>query len=150
MPTNRKIPTQAMNTMVEIRIDYQGDLHCEAVHGPSGDILTTDAPVDNQGRGAAFSPTDLVATALGTCIATVMGIVARRKELALEGMKVTVGKTMSADMPRRIARLDVRLEVPLPGTHPAREVLEAAALGCPVHHSLHPGIQIVLDWQWQG
>jgi len=136
--------------MVEIRIEYQGDLHCEAVHGPSGDKLSTDAPLDNQGRGAAFSPTDLVATALGTCMATVMGIVARRKGLALEGMKVRVGKTMSADTPRRISRLEVELLVPLAPDHPDRGLLEAAALGCPVHHSLDPAIETVLDWKWQG
>jgi uncharacterized OsmC-like protein len=136
--------------MVEITIDYQGDLHCEAVHGPSGDKLATDAPVDNQGRGEAFSPTDLVATALGACMATVMGIVARRKGLELAGMKVRVGKTMSADAPRRIARLDVELRVPLAADHPDRGMLEAAALACPVHQSLHPSIVTVLDWQWQG
>ncbi len=136
--------------MVEIRIDYQGNLRCAATHGPSGDTLTTDAPVDNQGRGEAFSPTDLVATALGACMATVMGIVARRKGLALEGMTVRVGKTMSADTPRRIARLDVELRVPLAPDHPDRLLLEAAALGCPVHHSLHPSIETVLVWNWEG
>lgn len=136
--------------MVEIRIDYQGELHCEAVHGPSGDRLSTDAPVDNQGRGEAFSPTDLVAAALGTCMATIMGIVARRKEVALDGMKVRVGKTMSADTPRRIARLDVEILVPLPADHPDRSLLEAAALGCPVKHSLHPEIAVVMDWKWEG
>ncbi len=67
--------------MVEIKLTYEGDLHCSAIHTPSGNTLVTDAPLDNNGRGQAFSPTDLVATALGSCMATVIGIVARRKEL---------------------------------------------------------------------
>ena len=104
--------------MVEIKIDYQGELHCRAIHGPSGTVLETDAPVDNNGRGESFSPTDLVATALGVCMATVMGIVAKRKEISLEGMKVTVKKHMSTDTPRRISKLEVDIEVPLPADHP--------------------------------
>ncbi len=134
--------------MVEIKLNYEGDLHCAAVHGPSGNTLATDAPVDNNGRGEAFSPTDLVATALGACMATVVGIVARRKELAVEGMQAAVRKFMSDDLPRRISRLELDLEIPLPGSHPDRAVLEAAAKGCPVHHSLHPDIAVVMNWKW--
>ncbi len=78
--------------MVEIKLTYEGDLHCSATHLPSGNTLVTDAPLDNNGRGQAFSPTDLVATALGSCMATVIGIVARRKELPVEGMTVNVRK----------------------------------------------------------
>jgi len=135
--------------MVEIRLEYQGELHCSATHVPSGNVISTDAPVDNNGRGEAFSPTDLVATALGACMATVMGIAARRKELALEGMKVTVKKHMSEDTPRRIARLEVDIDVPLPADHPERALLEATAKGCPVHHSLHPDIVTELRWHWR-
>lgn len=135
--------------MVEIKIDYQGDLHCRAVHGPSGGVLETDAPVDNNGRGESFSPTDLVATALGACMTTVMGIVARRKEIDLAGMKVAVRKHMSADTPRRIAKLEVDLDIPLPADHPERRLLESAGNGCPVHHSLHPDVEVVLNWRWQ-
>jgi uncharacterized OsmC-like protein len=135
--------------MVEIKIDYQGELRCRAVHGPSGTVLETDAPVDNNGRGESFSPTDLVATALGVCMTTVMGIVARRKEIDLEGMKATVRKHMSADTPRRIARLEVDLEMPLPADHPERRLLESTGNGCPVHHSLHPDVEVVLNWSWQ-
>jgi uncharacterized OsmC-like protein len=135
--------------MVEIKIDYQGDLHCRAVHGPSGTVLETDAPVDNNGRGESFSPTDLVATALGVCMTTVMGIVARRKEIDLQGMRVTVRKHMSADTPRRIARLELDLEMPLPADHPERRLLESTGNGCPVHHSLHPDVEVVLNWNWQ-
>jgi len=135
--------------MIEITVNYEGDLHCDALHHPSGNRLVTDAPVDNNGRGEAFSPTDLVATALGACMATVIGIVARRKELDLAGMSVRVRKFMSDDLPRRISRLEVDLAIPLPADHPDRKLLEAAAKGCPVHHSLHPDIAVVLTWQWQ-
>lgn len=135
--------------MVEIKIDYAGDLHCTASHGPSGTVLETDAPVDNNGRGESFSPTDLVATALGACMATVMGIVAQRKEMDLAGMKIAVRKHMSTDTPRRISRLEVELDMPLPADHPERRLLESAGLGCPVHHSLHPEIEVVLDWRWR-
>jgi putative redox protein len=134
--------------MVEIRLAYEGDLHCSAVHQPSGDTLATDAPLDNNGRGEAFSPTDLVATALGACMATVIGIVARRKELAVEGMGVVVRKIMSDDLPRRIKRLELDLTMPLPGSHPDRKLLESAARGCPVHHSLHPDIEVEMNWIW--
>ena len=135
--------------MIEIKIDYEGELHCSAVHSPSGNQLVTDAPVDNNGRGEAFSPTDLVATALGTCMATIIGIVAKRKGIPVEGMTLTVRKGMSADLPRRISRLEVDLNVPLPAEHPDRKLLENAALGCPVYHSLNPEVEKVLNWTWQ-
>lgn len=136
--------------MVEIKVDYEGGLHCSAVHGPSGNTLVTDAPVDNNGRGEAFSPTDLVATALGACMCTVVGIVARRKGFDVAGMKVAVRKIMSEDTPRRISRLELDLDMPLPADHPERPVLESAARGCPVHHSIHPDIEVAMNWRWQG
>ena len=135
--------------MVEITIDYEGDLHCNATHGPSGSHLATDAPVDNNGRGEAFSPTDLVATAVGTCMATVMGIVARRKDIPLAGLTVTVRKFMSDDQPRRISCLEVDIRLPLPADHPERKVFESAARSCPVYHSLHPDIEVLMHWHWQ-
>ena len=135
--------------MIGISIDYQGQLHCSATHDPSGDSLATDAPVDNNGRGETFSPTDLVATSLGTCMATVMGIVARQKEISLEGMKLGVRKHMSEDTPRRISKLEVEVDMPIPGDHPGCEVLQAAALSCPVHHSIHPEIEVLLTWRWK-
>lgn len=135
--------------MVEIKLAYEGDLHCSAIHLPSGSTIATDAPLDNNGRGEAFSPTDLLATALGSCMATVIGIVAKRKEIAVEGMTVTVRKFMSADLPRRVARLELDMVMPLPGTHPDRKLLENAATACPVHHSIHPEIDLVLNWQWR-
>lgn len=122
--------------MVEIKIHYDGELRCRAVHAPSGEKIFTDAPIDNEGKGESFSPTDLVATALGTCMATVMGIYARRKELALEGMRVTVKKEMSSGAPRRIVRLETIIELPIESTHPEAVILERAAHSCPVHQSL--------------
>jgi putative redox protein len=134
--------------MVEIKLSYEGDLHCSATHTPSGNTLVTDAPVDNNGRGQAFSPTDLVGTALGACVATVIGIVAKRKEIAVEGMAVTVRKFMSDGQPRRISRLELDLSVPLPGSHPDRKLLESAARSCPVNQSIHPDIEVVMNWTW--
>jgi putative redox protein len=138
----------ALNTMVQINLNYQAGLRCSATHAPSGNVLTTDAPVDNNGKGEAFSPTDLVATALGACMATVMGIVAERKEISLEGMNVEVRKHMSEDSPRRISKLEVDINMPLPDSHPERKLLESAARGCPVHQSLHPDIETVFKWTW--
>jgi uncharacterized OsmC-like protein len=134
--------------MVKISIRYEGGLRCEAVHGPSGQKLFTDAPVDNHGKGESFSPTDLVATALGSCMATIMGIVAERHQLDLADMKIEVTKEMSKDTPRRIARLATVIDVPLPADHPDREILERAALTCPVHQSLHPEIEKPLEFRW--
>lgn len=134
--------------MVEIKLQYEGGLHCSAVHSPSGSTLTTDAPVDNNGRGESFSPTDLVATALASCMATVIGIVAGRKGLAVEGMQLAVRKFMSADTPRRISRLELDIDMPLSAGHPDRALLESAARGCPVHHSIHPDIEVVMNWKW--
>lgn len=135
--------------MVEIKLTYEGGLHCSAIHMPSGNTLVTDAPLDNNGRGEAFSPTDLVATALGACMATVIGIVAKRKELAVEGMAINVRKFMSDDQPRRIKRVELDLLLPLPASHPDRKLLESTARGCPVHHSIHPDIEVVMNWIWQ-
>ena len=150
LPRKPKEGRNRIPPMVEIKLTYEGDLHCSATHGPSGNVLVTDAPVDNNGRGQAFSPTDLVATALGACMATVIGIVAKRKEIAVEGMKIAVRKHMSVDPPRRISKLEVDLEIPLPADHPDRKVIESAARGCPVHHSIHPDIEVVMNWTWSG
>jgi putative redox protein len=136
--------------MIEINVSYQGGLRCQATHGPSGCELITDAPVDNHGKGESFSPTDLVATALASCMATVIGIVCQRKEIDLTGMKVRVEKHMSADSPRRIVRLPITIELPLSPEHPERRLLEATALGCPVHHSVHPDIDKPVTFVWNG
>jgi putative redox protein len=134
--------------MIQITIDYLGGLRCEAVHGPSQNKLITDAPVDNHGKGESFSPTDLVATALGVCMATVMGIFAQKHDVDLRGLKVTVGKEMTQVPVRRIARLTVQLVVPLPASHPHRAALEHAALTCPVYESLHPEMEKPVTFVW--
>lgn len=136
--------------MVKISVRYEGQLHCSAAHGPSGAKLETDAPVDNEGKGESFSPTDLVATALAACMATIMGIAAKRHSIPLEGMEISTTKEMSADSPRRIVALKSKIIVPLPGDHPQRKLLEAAALGCPVHHSLDPRIEKPVEFVWRG
>src|SRR5688572_24093921 len=98
--------------MVSIDIVYAGELRCRATHGPSSAELVTDAPVDNHGKGEAFSPTDLLATALGTCMVTVMGIAARKDAIVLDGTRVAVKKIMTSTPPRRAARLEVDVVVP--------------------------------------
>lgn len=133
--------------MVEIQVQYRGELRCAAEHGPSGQTLTTDAPVDNHGRGEAFSPTDLVGTALGTCMLTLMGIAARGRDWNLEGARARVTKSMAAN-PRRIARLEVEIEVPAALPEEARRVLEEAARSCPVHATLRPETEIPIRFRW--
>jgi putative redox protein len=135
-------------TMVTIQVEYQGDLHCKAVHGPSGTELATDAPADNQGRGESFSPTDLVATALGTCMLTMMGILARTLSIDIAGTTATVEKEMTATPPRRIQQLAVRIHVPQTHSPETREKLERAVRTCPVHKSLHPDVAIPIEFSW--
>ena len=136
--------------MVSLTTTYEGGLRCRAVHGPSGTALVTDAPVDNHGKGESFSPTDLVATALGACMMTVMGIVAERHGIDLAGMKSETVKEMTKEPPRRIAALRTRLTIPLPADHPNRQLLEQAAHTCPVHKSLHPDIDTAIEFVWAG
>ncbi len=134
--------------MVEMSIEYEGDLHCKATHGPSRTILYTDAPKDNMGKGESFSPTDLLATSLGTCILTIMGIVARNNNIDIKGTKVTVKKEMVVAPVRRVGRLEVRIAVPGKIPDDMRRKLEQAAHTCPVHKSLHPGIEAPIVFQW--
>ncbi|MFD2721907.1 OsmC family protein [Hymenobacter monticola] len=119
---------------------YAGNLRTEATHVASGTTIQTDAPVDNHGRGEAFSPTDLVSTALGACIITTMGIVAERHAWDLTGSSFDVTKHMSTEAPRRIAQIDVTLRLPAALDANARTVLELAAHTCPVALSLHPDL----------
>jgi putative redox protein len=132
--------------MVQIDVTYQGGLRCQAVHGPSKTTLLTDAPVDNHGKGESFSPTDLVATALGTCIATIMGIVAEREKIDLVGMRITVQKEMSAEPPRRIARLTTRIQMPAGLDVQQKAKLERAAHTCPVHQTLHGNVELPIEF----
>lgn len=134
--------------MVEIQIEYRGGLRCKAVHTPSSRELITDAPLDNQGQGASFSPTDLLATALGTCMLTIMGIVAERNGWSLEGARVKVLKEMVADPRRRVGTLTVELSMPGELDAEARKTLEQAALTCPVRLSLEPAMQVPVAFVW--
>jgi uncharacterized OsmC-like protein len=136
--------------MVKIEIEYKGQLQTEAIHTPSDSRILTDAPVDNGGKGSAFSPTDLVATALGTCMVTIMGMFAERHGIDLTGTEVSVAKEMLQEPVRRIRRLTVEITVPLPATHPQKSALEKAALACPVHESLHPDVEIPVHFHWTG
>ncbi len=132
--------------MVQIDVAYRGGLRCEAVHGPSGQTLVTDAPTDNHGRGETFSPTDLVATALGACILTIMGIIAEREQLDLSGMRITVQKEMAAQPPRRIAKLATRIVMPGGLTDAQKAKLEKAAYTCPVHQTLHGNVEMPIEF----
>jgi putative redox protein len=134
--------------MVTIDIEYKGDLRNEAVHQPSGTHLTTDAPKDNQGKGESFSPSDLVATALGTCMLTIMGIAARNMNVDLKGAKVTVQKGMVTAPLRRIGKLSVKFHIPVKVTEEQKLKLERAAHTCPVHKSLHPDVEIPVEFVW--
>jgi putative redox protein len=135
--------------MVRITGDYQGDLHCSAAHGPSGTVISTDAPKDNQGRGEAFSPTDLVATGYGTCIATTLAIVARRHGVELKGLRYEVSKEMTTFGPRRIARLSAKIFLPAAARTLPEGLVERTAHGCPVHLSLAPEVERVIELVWE-
>lgn len=134
--------------MVEIDIEYEGDLHCRAKHGPSGAVIITDAPKDNQGKGEAFSPTDLLATSLGVCIVTTMGIWARNKGIDLKGTRVHVVKEMATDPVRRVGRLGVTIDFPPGIAEEHRPVLRRVADTCPVHRSLSHDVRIDLELRW--
>ena len=136
--------------MVEVSIKYTGDLHCDATHGPSQSHIPTDAPTDNKGKGESFSPTDLVATALGSCISTTMGIKAEELGVDLRGMTVQVKKEMSKDAPRRIVGLPSEVHIPLPPDSPHRQILGHTGLNCPVHKSLPPEIERPTTFFWEG
>ena len=137
---------------VEIDTVYAGQLHCEATHGPSGMTVSTDAPVDNGGKGESFSPTDLVATALGTCVMTILGLVAERHGVDLNGTRVHVTKEMVVDPIRRIGSLRTIVTIPAGRvSDPAmRSRMETAARKCPVHQSLHTDIEAPIEFCYEG
>jgi uncharacterized OsmC-like protein len=129
-------------------VKYLGGLRTEATHLASGQVIVTDAPVDNQGRGEAFSPTDLTATSLASCALTIMGISARSHGLNIDGATANVVKIMASD-PRRIARIEVSITMPPNSfTDKDKKILEAAGRTCPVLFSLGEGVEKVLDFVW--
>ncbi len=133
--------------MVAITVVYQGDLHCEAVHGPSQTTLLTDAPLDNGGKAESFSPTDLVATALGTCMLTIMGLKARALDVDIAGTTATVEKEMIS-APRMIGRLTAKVRMPRDLPAELRKQLEHAAVTCPVYQSLSDKIDKQVEFVW--
>lgn len=128
---------------------YEGQLRTEATHTASGTVIQTDAPVDNHGRGEAFSPTDLVGTALGTCILTTMAIVAERHQIEFMGASFKMTKTMSQEPPRRIAQLTVELHLPASLDARARALMERTAHTCPVALSLNPEIKQEIQFVYE-
>lgn len=127
---------------------YLGELRTESTHTLSGDVIVTDAPPDNQGRGEAFSPTDLCATSLANCMITIMGISARNRGLDLSGTTASVTKIMASN-PRRIHRIEITLRMPDNNFSALdRQVLETAGRTCPVALSLHPDIEQAIEFIW--
>lgn len=129
------------------KVTYLGDLRTESVHFKSNNSFLTDAPVDNNGKGEAFSPTDTVATGLASCMITVMGIKARDMGVDMIGTTAQVTKTMSSD-PRRISKIEIVLELPFEADSKTRNILERTGTTCPVHFSLHPDIEKVITFNW--
>lgn len=134
--------------MVAIDILYEGNLHCKVTHRSSGAEMATDAPKDNMGKGESFSPTDLVAAALGSCMLTTMGIYAQRHGINLQKAKAEVIKEMIQSPERRIGKLTVTLRLPAGIPKEQRQTLERVALACPVHKSLHADIQIPVTFHY--
>lgn len=134
--------------MVEFELVYEGELHTTALHAPSKAKLDTDAPVDNMGRGASFSPTDLLATALGTCMLTTMGILAQREGWKIDGARARVEKHMSLEPRRRVGRIVVEMTMPRGVPAVARERLREVADRCPVACSIHPDTRVELSIAW--
>ncbi|WP_392350570.1 OsmC family protein [Parasynechococcus sp.] len=132
--------------MPTIHCSYGGDLHCIARHQQSGVEIQTDAPTDHDGRGESFSPTDLLATALGTCVLTIMGITARRRGWDLGDAKANVEKVMTTHPPRRIETLRVDITLPTNLTKEQRKLLQRVAQDCPVKRNLDSTINIELNW----
>lgn len=131
--------------MVKIEMIYEGDLHCRLTHGPSGKEIVTDAPKDNQGRGEAFSPTDLVAAALGSCLLTVIGIASRTQGINMKGATATVEKEMITTPFRRIGKITVNIHMPAGINIEKRAILEAASHTCPVQRSLNAGVETPIN-----
>ena len=125
---------------------YSGELRCEATHHGSGAVLMTDAPIDNAGQGEAFSPTDLLATSVATCMLTIMGITAKSRNWSIEGSTAEVNKQMTQSGPRKVERLRVHVKLPQLLSDEQRSLLQRVAEQCPVKRSLDPLMQLELIW----
>jgi putative redox protein len=135
--------------MVKVKINYTGELRCELEHEKSGKTFETDAPVDNQGKGQSFSPTDLCAAAFGSCIATIVAMQMDALGVDLSGMRIEVQKEMTKNQPRRIASLMTEIWLPIELNDEQQWKVELAAKNCPVHHSLHPEIKKPIIFNWK-
>ena len=130
------------------KVSYKGGLRTEATHLKSGNVIYTDAPTDNEGKGEAFSPTDLASTSLASCIMTIMGIAASKHNIDMEGAEATVTKEMDSN-PRRIKQIGITITMPKHEyTSAQKKILEAAAHHCPVGLSLHPDTKEVVEIIW--
>lgn len=136
------------NYKVQIDVEYTSDLHCIAIHGPSGEIIKTDAPKDNHGKGEFFSPTDLAATAIATCIPTIMGIKSKEMNIDISGLKVSVTKEMMNKPYRRIKKLDLEFIFPHPIPDKEFQILKNVIKTCPVTRSLHPDIEVTTTYKY--
>ncbi|QBA63731.1 OsmC family protein [Muriicola soli] len=130
------------------RVKYTGDLRTNCEHLASGNQFITDAPVDNNGLGQAFSPTDTVATALASCMLTVMGIKAKGWEADMVGAYAEVTKHMASD-PRRISKIELEIHMPAGFSEKHRVILENSARTCPVLYSIHPDIEKIINFHWK-
>ncbi|MFN6945003.1 MAG: OsmC family protein [Cytophagaceae bacterium] len=135
--------------MTKIKNNYLGNLRTDSLHVPSGNKIITDAPIDNKGRGEAFSPTDLVCASLASCMMTIMGIVAERDGIDISGMTSDVEKFMTSN-PRRIS--EIKIDIKLPAAHNLsdkhRDILKRAAMTCPVTLSLHPEVKQTISFNF--
>jgi putative redox protein len=131
------------------QVIYLGDLRTSATHIQSNSVIETDAPIDNQGKGARFSPTDLVATALSSCMLTIMGIAANTHNINITNTQCNVEKIMET-APRRIGKINIEVHFPKNNTYSEKEkmILEKAALTCPVMESLHPDCIKNIQFLW--
>ena len=134
--------------MVPMSFVYRGDLRCEATHDPSSCKIETDAPADNQGKAQRFSPTDLMGVALATCAGTTLAIKGRPRGWKLDGMRMKVEKHMSAEGPRRVARLPVDIWMPSDFPVADRALAQEIADQCPARKSLHPDIDATITFHW--
>jgi putative redox protein len=135
--------------MATSKVIYQGELRTKAIHLQSGIEITTDPPLDNNGKGEAFSPTDLLATSLANCMITIMGMAANSHGIDLGGLEADITKIMAAN-PRRVAEIHISFNFPnqLNYSDKEKKILEHAALTCPVYYSLHPDIKKEISFNW--
>lgn len=134
--------------MVQMTVKYEGSLRCKVTHEPSGNSFRTDAPIDNNGKGEGASPTDLCSAALGSCMATIIGMQMEKQGIDLAGMRIEVSKEMSKYRPRRIIKLSTEIWLPAKLDDKVKRQVELAAKGCPVHHSLSSEIDKPVVFHW--